>query len=368
VERLHALLQGHVDHAPRTLNATNTHDTKRSADVRGRLDALSEHASEWERRLAQWRRHHRALRTLVGGKLAPTRTTDNFIYQSLVGIWPVHRPPARDGDAADDGRLLGALRERLTAYIQKAVREAKVRTSWTDPDAEYEAAISRYIAGLLDRRRSGPFLREVEQFAGAIQSQGIWNALSRIAIHLTAPGTPDLYQGDELWMQALVDPDNRRPVDWEARERMLRELRQPASADGIPSLEALRTMVRTASDGRLKLYLTSQLMRFRRDNERMVSQGGYRVVVASGTHAHRVCSYERVTEAESILVVAPRLTGGLGAGAPVGEAWSDTALAVPAGGVWRCLLTGTEVRAQHGLLAVRELLATLPVAVLMRVH
>jgi (1->4)-alpha-D-glucan 1-alpha-D-glucosylmutase len=368
MSRLHVLLQERVAHGPRSLNATNTHDTKRSADVRNRLDALSEHAGSWERRLAQWRRHHRALRTLVGGKLAPTRTTDNFIYQSLVGIWPVDRAPSRDGDPRDDERLLGELCTRLTAYIHKAVREAKVSTSWTDPDVEYEEAISRFISGLLNRRSSAAFLREVEQFADEIQPQGIWNALSRIAIHLTAPGIPDLYQGDELWFQALVDPDNRRPVDWEARTRVLDAVQGTLTSHGVAPGEALSAMMREPADGRLKMYLTRRLLQFRRDSAPIVSRGGYRIVTSSGEHAEGVVAYERVLDPDAILVVAPRLTAGLGEGPPIGDVWGDTALAVQNGGVWRCLLTGTEVRVQQGLLPMRELLAILPVAVLARVH
>jgi (1->4)-alpha-D-glucan 1-alpha-D-glucosylmutase len=217
VERLHARLTERAERHPRALNATNTHDTKRSADVRARLDALSESPVAWERRLRRWRRHHRALQTLVAGRLAPLRTTDNFIYQALVGVWPV----GSGVRATDDDRWLAELKERLTKYIEKAVREAKVRTSWTDPDAGYEAAIARFITGMLDRPSNARFLHDVEQFVGQLERPGRWNALARLVVHLTAPGVPDVYQGDELESLNLVDPDNRRPVDWDARRRAL---------------------------------------------------------------------------------------------------------------------------------------------------
>ena len=368
VERLHALLAERASRHPLSLNATNTHDTKRSADVRARLDALSENPHLWARRLAHWRRHHRSLRTLVGGRLAPTRATDNFIYQSLVGIWPIGAAPQRDGDVGDDARRLGALRERLTAYIQKAVREAKVSTSWTDPDAAYEEAISRYIAALLDRRTSGAFLRELEQFTTEIAPQGAWNALSRLVVHLTAPGVPDIYRGDELWFQALVDPDNRSPVDWAARDEALQTL----SADGqhaVPGAAGeLARWLEDLGSGQLKLYVMQRLLRLRRDSGSMLTQGSYEPVRAAGQHSDRVFAFRR----GEVLVVVPRLTCALGGGPPMGSAWGDTRLqlagraALPTS--FRCALSGVLIDVSGGGLPLADVTARLPLAVLVPVQ
>ena len=364
VSRLHELLAERAGRHPRSLNATNTHDTKRSADVRARLDALSEHAVAWERRLGQWRRHHRALRTLVGGRLAPTRRTDNFIYQALLGLWPLGGAPSRDGDAADDARRLGGLRERLTAYVQKAVREAKVSTSWTDPDAAYEEAISRFICALLDRGGSGVFLREVEQFVETIAPQGVWNALARLTVHLTAPGIPDLYQGDELWFQALVDPDNRSPVDWAQRDLLLGDLSRMTPHPAAATTAEARALMGDVGTGSIKMAFTRRLLQIRRDHATLMASGDYRPLAARGMHMRSVIAFERTLGSEAILVIVPRLTLPLaGAGAPAGRVWNDTIIHGGRDGPWRCLLTGADVQTVDGALRLRDLLAVLPVGV-----
>jgi (1->4)-alpha-D-glucan 1-alpha-D-glucosylmutase len=374
VERLHRLLAAHAERTPRALNATNTHDTKRSADVRARLDALSEHAPSWERRLRMWRRRHRALQTMVRGRLAPTRTTDHFIYQALVGIWPI------DGSGVavhENGVVLGALRERLTAYILKAVREAKVSTSWTDPDEEYERAVASFVAGLLDPASPGRYLRDVAPLVAEVGMTGMWNALARLVVHLTSPGVPDVYQGDELWFLALVDPDNRRPVDWATREARLESVCGAcvSGVDGVPPLETLRRWRDDIADGTLKLYLTMRLLQLRRgDDGGALTRGGYCPIAAEGLHAERVIAFRRGEGLAARIVLVPRLTAALGsdAGAPIGgerggARWGDTRLAgIEGGGVtgWRCLLSGIEVPAWDGALQIGDALAELPVALL----
>jgi (1->4)-alpha-D-glucan 1-alpha-D-glucosylmutase len=361
VERLQAMLTERAAQTPRALNATNTHDTKRSADVRARLDALSEHAADWERRLRMWRRRHRALRVLVRGRLAPTRTTDNFIYQSLVGIWPIDAAAVQD-----DAPRLAELRERLTAYVQKAVREAKVSTSWTDPDEEYETAISTFIAALLDPASPGRYLRDMAPLVAEVGATGLWNALSRLVVHLTAPGVPDVYRGDELWFQALVDPDNRRPVDWELRADRLDQVRRACEegSGGVPAPDVLAQWRDRLDDGTLKLYLTSRLLRLRRDDGAGLTGAIHVPMRAEGVHGERVLAYRRGEGAEARIVVVSRLTSALGPGAPIGSRWGDTRLRVEDGDDWRCLLSGAAVRATHGSIALASAFTDLPVAVL----
>jgi (1->4)-alpha-D-glucan 1-alpha-D-glucosylmutase len=367
VERLHALLAARAERTPRALNATNTHDTKRSADVRSRLDALSEHSASWERRLRMWRRRHRELRRMVRGRLAPTRTTDHFIYQALVGIWPL----GPEGVAVhEDAAVMAELRTRLTAYMEKAVREAKVSTSWTDPDAEYESAVAAFIAALLDTTSPGRYLRDVAPLVQEVGATGMWNALARLVVHLTAPGTPDVYRGDELWFQALVDPDNRRPVDWDARVARLEEVQSACDAgtQGVPPIDVLRGWRANVEDGTLKMYLTTRLLRLRRDDGPTLTTGPYRPVRADGAHAARRLMFRRGEDrgAGARIVVVPRLTGGLGAGAPIGAQWGDTRLQLEDEEVdeWRCLLSGVGVAARDGAVAASAVLAELPVAVL----
>jgi (1->4)-alpha-D-glucan 1-alpha-D-glucosylmutase len=365
VERLHALLAARAERTPRALNATNTHDTKRSADVRSRLDALSEHPASWERRLRLWRRRHRELRRIVRGRLTPMRRTDHFIYQALIGIWPMQ---GRGGAVHEDAAAMAELRTRLTAYMEKAIREAKVRTSWTDPDAEYEGAIAAFIGALLDHDSPARYLRDVAALVHEIAPQGMWNALARLVVHLTAPGVPDVYRGDELWFQALVDPDNRRPVDWDQRAARLDEVGRACDAGvgGVPPIDVLRGWRADVGDGTLKMYLTTRLLRLRRDDGPALATGAYRPMSGEGEHAKRLVTFRRGEGAEARIVVVPRLTAGLGADAPIGARWGDTRIRLDIEGVerWRCLLSGADVAARDGAVAASAVLAELPVAVL----
>ncbi|HEY2026179.1 MAG TPA: malto-oligosyltrehalose synthase [Gemmatimonadaceae bacterium] len=363
VPRLHARLAERATHYPRALNATNTHDTKRSADVRARLDVLSEAPASWERHLRQWRRRNRGMQTLVAGRLAPTRTTDNFIYQAMIGVWPVGAKVR----ATDDDRWLGELRERLTAYVRKAVREAKVSTSWTDPDEAYEQAIDGFIAGILDRSRNARFLHDVERFVTALTPQGRWNTFARLVVHLTAPGVPDLYQGDELWFRALVDPDNRRPVDWDARERALDQLHDALAPGTEVTPERLAQWCARPEDDGLKLYLTTRLLHLRRTARALFSRGSYEPLAVEGRRTRNVYAYRRTHEEDACVVVVPRLTGELGDPIPIGPTWSDTTIRLGEAdsvGAWRCVLGGTVVQSEAQGLPVGDVLSRLPVAVL----
>jgi (1->4)-alpha-D-glucan 1-alpha-D-glucosylmutase len=363
MRRLHERFAERATRHPGSLNATNTHDTKRSADVRARLDALSEHVTAWERRLRRWRRHHRPLQSVVAGRLAPSRATDNFIYQALVGLWPV----GSGVRATDDDRWLAELRERLTAYIQKSVREAKVSTSWTDPDADYERAIERYIAGMLDRPSNAQFLHDVEQFVTSLAPQGRWNALARTVVHLTAPGVPDIYQGDELWFRALVDPDNRRAVDWAKRASALDAIQDMLVAGAPVDPARLRALSSLAEDGRLKLYIIARLLQFRRDHDAMMARGTYEPIQFGGPHAGRVFGFRRTLGTDELVVVVPRLTGGLGDQTPVGDVWGSTTVVLPRQSgdrEWRCELGGQVVQSRTGSLMLADVMAILPLAVL----
>jgi (1->4)-alpha-D-glucan 1-alpha-D-glucosylmutase len=360
VERLHQRLGERAALMPRSLNAINTHDTKRSADVRARLDAISENPQAWSRRLRAWRRRNRKLHELVRGRITPLRRTDNFIYQALIGLWPAGTEPR--GDALDE------LRERVKTYMLKAVREAKLRTSWTDPDAEYEHAIDTFITRLLDGSGNRPFLRDLAHFVAMLEPQGRWNSLAQVVVHLTAPGVPDLYQGAELWFRALVDPDNRRPVDWEARERALDKLHAALAPGAEASAERLAEWCARPEDDGLKLYLVSRLLHLRLDHAALFTQGDYLPLHAVGAHAQRAFAFARVHAGETAVVIVPRLTCGLG-GTPLGDAWGDTRLSLPpdaSSGLWSCRLSGAVVQAADGTIALTEAMKHLPVAVLLK--
>ena len=330
--------------------------------LHARLDALSVNPAAWDRRLRRWRRHHRTLQSLVAGRLAPTRATDNFIYQALVGIWP-----AGSGVRATDDELwLAELTERLTKDIQKAVREAKVSTSWTDPDAGYEAAIETFITGMLLRPQNARFLHDVEQYVASLEPPGRWNALARLVVHLTAPGVPDLYQGDEPFFRALVDPDNRRPVDWEKRRHALDRLGTALAPGADIDPATLAAWCARPEDDTLTLYVTASLLHLRRRRAALVS-GAYAPLAADGGKSAPVVAFLRSHGDAAVLVVVPRLTCGVGGPVPIREARGDTAIRLPAdvsNSSWRCESGGQVVQSKTGVLPVAGLLSRIPVAVL----
>jgi (1->4)-alpha-D-glucan 1-alpha-D-glucosylmutase len=360
VGALHAGNRHRAERWPETMLAVTTHDTKRSADVRARLDVLSEVPDEWESHLYRWRRLAGRYKSRVGDRLFPDTNTTWLFFQTLVGIWPAAASP--DGDAAiPDAETLAGLRGRLTAYMEKATREAKTFTSWTEPDDAYESALRAYVEAALDPERSESLLRQVARFAVCVARPGFWNSLARTALQLTSPGVPDIYQGDELWSFSLVDPDNRRAVDWELRRGLL------ANLGDDPDIAAL---VGSPEDGRIKLFLYQRLLRLRRARPGLFLRGGYEEVRAEGSRARHVIAYLRREGGEALLTVVPRLPRLLTVDPlipPIGAVWGDTVLVLPpdfAGGAWRSQLHEATLHPEGGRLRLALLLDSLPVAVL----
>src|SRR6185312_327814 len=222
VNAFHTDAKYRARHWPHEMLTTSTHDTKRSGDVRARINVLSEIPAEWRRAVDRWRRINRMRRREVGGMPAPTADDEYLFYQTLIGSWPLAEP---------DEAGLGAYRERIEAYMLKAAREAKVRTSWAAANPEYEEALIQFVRAALERREGNLFLADFRAFNRSIVRFGLLNGLSQTLLKLTAPGVPDVYQGDELWDFSLVDPDNRRPVDYDVRRRLLAGLAGDTAAD-----------------------------------------------------------------------------------------------------------------------------------------
>jgi (1->4)-alpha-D-glucan 1-alpha-D-glucosylmutase len=363
-ERLHQANFERAQCWPLNMLATSTHDTKRSGDVRARLAVLTEIASAWVSQVLRWRRMNAKHAIRVGGRKAPDSVTEYMFYQAVVGVWPLDS----GGPNPDE---LRALSERIALYMEKATREAKLRTSWTNPDPHFEEANARFIESLLgsDSADSVAWRREVTALVQRIARPGLWNALSRILVHLTAPGSPDIYQGDELWNFALVDPDNRRPVDHELRIGMLDAIERELLPDGYLPETLLREMVAAPEDGRIKLYLTASLMRTRRANAALFSGSGYEPVEAQGSHAPHIFAFARTGSDGPAIAVAPRLPLTLTGGTvpPTGRSvWGNTALTIPASwpGRWTCAVGGQTVTSADGTIALAEVLDRLPVALL----
>ena len=229
VEEFHNQNLARLAKWPQSLIATTTHDTKRSEDVRARINVLSEIPHLWRKAVNRWARLNRRHRREVNGQPAPSRNDEYLFYQSLIGIWPLAEP---------DAEALAQLTERMQVYMEKATREAKLQTSWINPVPEYDAAVREFVAAALSGRAKNRFLAEFRRFHKQIVNWGLYTALAQTLLKLTSPGVPDIYQGQELWDFSLVDPDNRRPVDFALRRELLDHLQKYNSADA-PSLLAL---------------------------------------------------------------------------------------------------------------------------------
>lgn len=356
---------------PRSLLASTTHDTKRSEDVRARINVLSEIPQLWRAALNRWSRWNRWRRREVDGQPAPSRNDEYLFYQTLIGVWPLEPP---------DEPALRQLIERLQGYMEKASREAKVHTSWVNPSADYEAAVREFVAAVLQPNPQNRFFHEFVAFHERVVDWGLYTALSQTLLKLTSPGVPDIYQGQELWDFSLVDPDSRRPVDFELRSRMLAQLRNELGPNEKSLRPVARFMATHPRDGRIKLFLTWRTLQFRRRHVDLFDRGQYIPLAAVGSKANHVCALAWRLSGQSdpsdrvALAVAPRLLARLtpaGNGdrpmPPLGEAvWQDTALDVSSLPQTPLLdiLTGQTVAPQRGCLRLADLLADFPVALL----
>jgi len=352
---------------PHAMLAGSTHDSKRSEDVRARLHVLSELPVEWREHVARWARLNRRLRRDTDEGTVPDANTEYLLYQTLLGAWP---PELIGVELAEDA--LDAFRERIVGYMQKAIREAKVHTSWTNENSEYEAALADFTESILDPKRNGAFFEDFLPFQRRVARLGLFNSLSQTLLRLTAPGVPDIYQGSELWSFNLVDPDNRRPVDFALRQSLLCSLREPTSS-GDASAVLVRKLVADLPDGRAKLYLMLRALELRRANPDLFAQGDYHALTVEGTHAERLCAYARSHGGQTVVILAPRLLAPLvpadqKASDPFADAgWSCTFIEVPAATL-RDALSGTSYRAglnqDRYVLSAAEVLRAFPVGLL----
>jgi (1->4)-alpha-D-glucan 1-alpha-D-glucosylmutase len=363
---LHQAFSLRQQHWPHALSTTSTHDTKRSEDVRARINVLSEMPEVWRDCLLRWSEMNEGQRVLVEDEKAPDRNVEYFLYQTLLGAWPAE--PYDDAEYAE-------FVARIQAYLEKATHEAKVHTSWINPNADYDDALRQFVVRILDAEVSGIFLNDIRAFQRRVGRYGFFNALGQSLLKIAAPGAPDTYQGTELWDFSLVDPDNRRPVDYEKRRLLLGDLldraREPRERGALVG-ELLETM----ADGRIKLYVTALALRCRRAHSGLFSSGSYSPVEPSGPRAEHIFSFVRRQGERAALVAVPRLVAKLlpdAAGLPHGsEVWGDTVLPLPeerAGRSWRSLFTGEtltprEHQGQH-VLPAALVFGRFPVALLL---
>ncbi|MBL6456405.1 malto-oligosyltrehalose synthase [Belnapia sp. T6] len=336
---------------PHAMLGTSTHDTKRGEDTRARLAVLSEMPEEWARQVQTWSRILRARRGDVEGTAPPDRNDEYLFYQLLLGAWPAELT----GTGMPEAEALRGFAERMEGAMVKSMREAKRHTTWAAPNTVYEEGMLGFLREALDPSRSGAFLDAFLPFQAKVARLGFRNSLVQTALKLALPGMPDIYQGCELWDLSLVDPDNRRPVDYDLRQRVLEEVGAAMARD---RRAAMLGMLENWRDGRAKLALTATLLAHRRDHEALFTEGGYEALAATGAKADQLCAFLRSHGEDRLLVVASRFP----ARQEVDRGWGDTAIPVPGTGGWRDLLTGRRLEA--GAITAEAVLADLPVALL----
>ena len=377
VQRFHQENAARAHLWPRTLTASSTHDTKRSEDLRARLNVLSELPDEWKRSVRRWSRMNRHFRTQIPGELkggstrdaaksdvvnAPDANEEFLIYQSLLGVWPL------------DAREEGGLSARLETWIEKSLREAKEHSNWIEPNRAYEEGVKSYVRQVIaaENRR---FHDDFRPFQSLLAFYGALNALSQLLLKITSPGIPDFYRGTELWDFSLVDPDNRRPVDFEKRREILASF--AGSSDGSALISDL---LRTWKDGRIKLFVTQKALQFRNAQPELFRSGQYIPLHVSGARESHVCAFGRTrfepseapgdqpAESTHVIIAVPRLLRSLVKRNqfPLGEVWRENHLALPDNWPqrWTNAFTGEVLTAGPSGLALNDAFRTFPLLLL----
>ncbi|MGB8837969.1 MAG: hypothetical protein WCC67_14555, partial [Candidatus Acidiferrales bacterium] len=342
---------------PYGLSSTGTHDTKRGEDVRARINVLSEIPSEWRRRLNLWARWNAKKKKVVDRQPAPDRNEEIFLYETLLGAWPLSTAE------------MPSFARRMKKYVIKATREAMVHTRWTRPNAEHERALTDFVAAIMKPGTTNLFLADFLKFQHKIAYFGMLNGLAQVLLKLTTPGVPDLYQGCDLWDLRLVDPDNRGPVDFSHRERLLEQIEKRAAA----SANFSRELIQNWRDGRAKLYLTWRVLNFRRQHRGLFLDGTSLPLEASGKRAKNLIAFARNQGKEWTITVVPRWLAH--ARAPMSldrmaSFWRGTKILLPANSSarWENILSGDIVEAASGRrrssLRVEDVLGNFPMACL----
>lgn len=369
ISRFHNNNLDRLERWPHSLNSTSTHDTKRSEDVRARINVLSEMPQEWQAALYRWNRLNRHHKSLWEGRAVPDKNEEYYLYQTLLGAWPV--------GSISDGEY-EQLKARMEAHLLKALREAKITTGWNYPDSGYEERAVAFLRAIMDREKENAFLEDFQLFQKKISHFGIWNSLSQTLLKIASPGVPDFYQGTELWDFSLADPDNRRPVDYTQLREVLRGLRRRISYPRIQKVKIAKELVESREDGRIKMFMIHIALSYRQRHRLLFQDGSYIPLECAGRHNQHVCAFARQKEEKTVVIAVPRLIAGLTRGEripPLGsEVWGYSQIILPpnlAGGQYQNLFTEELIQTtpmENGQgLALASLFASYPVAFLERV-
>jgi (1->4)-alpha-D-glucan 1-alpha-D-glucosylmutase len=360
VREFHAGNRQRLRDWPHTMLAGSTHDSKRSEDVRARINVLSEVSPMWGLKVREWKRLNRGHKSNVNGVAAPSPNDEYLLYQTLIGAWPAH--PVNDRQEQD------TFRERIENYMLKAIREAKQNTSWINQNVDYENAVTSFVQALLNPVEDNRFLKDFVPFQNRTARIGLWNSLSQTLLKLTCPGMPDIYQGNELWDFSLVDPDNRRPVDYTRRRQILDGLKNWGNA---PDESSIASLLQTPEDGRIKAYLIWKTLCHRQQHADVFREGEYLLLSVNGAKSAHAVAFARQHGDTTIVVVAPRLISGLldEAGVPpIGpDIWQDTHILLPqkmCGNKFTNIFTGKVVELENET-PLANVLLEFPAAVLL---
>lgn len=367
VKAFHAENTKRLERWPYSMLNTSTHDNKRSEDTRMRINVLSEMPSHWHKQALRWRRLNRSKKLLVDREEIPSANDEYLIYQTLIGIWPFTELTTTEHET---------LLARIEAYMLKAVREAKHHTSWINPSISYEDGLTLFIRKILNPSDKNAFLADFLSFQQRVAYSGMFNSLAQTLLKLTAPGVPDIYQGNELWDFSLVDPDNRRPVNYALRQQQLNEIEALVAVPQEALAQQVRQLLDYMPDGRAKLYLTWRLLHSRKQWPHVFQQGAYLPLTTTGPRKDHLCAFARQADDIALIIIAPRWFSRLIPAAsgqlPLGDTvWVDTTIEVPslaAGMRGVNILTGEIVAVTQTNdvpeLAASALFASFPVALL----
>jgi (1->4)-alpha-D-glucan 1-alpha-D-glucosylmutase len=365
VDEFHRANQERLHCWPHSMLSSSTHDSKRSEDVRARINVLSEIPALWRLKLRRWRDWNRGKKRLIEGKPAPTRNDEYLLYQTLVGTWPVETP---------DDAGWRTFSERIEQYMLKAAREAKEQTSWANSNLDYESALLNFTRAVLERRGKNRFLADFSEFQQQTARIGMFNSLAQCLLKLTSPGVPDIYQGNELWELNLVDPDNRHLVDYDRRRQLLHKLQRSCQSPQQLSTQS-RALLANMDAGLAKMYLTWRTLLIRKTKPLLFQQGSYTPLKVAGQRAEHICAFAREYEGRSVVIAVPRLCAtllGQGFSTPCADAlWGDTQIEIPdaKGMCYHHVFTGECIplggNEQMRFLPAARLLRDFPVALLL---
>ncbi|HSB07377.1 MAG TPA: malto-oligosyltrehalose synthase [Thermodesulfobacteriota bacterium] len=354
---------------PCAMITTATHDTKRSEDVRARLNVISETPDEWKEQIFRWSRINKKRKTVIEGQWIPDRNEEYLLYQTLLGTWPLHPMNETEDEI---------FKKKIRDYMLKAVREAKVHTSWISPNLAYEEALLKFVDSLLAKSHDNLFHRDFEIFQQKVAYFGMFNSLSQTLLKIASPGIPDFYQGTEIWDFSLVDPDNRRPVNYSIRQKMLWQLKKKIARAGSELWSFLRELLQNWRDGSIKLYMTFKALNHRKEHHHLFVEGLYLPVMSEGDLRDHVCAFARRRGERVVLVVVPRFLTHLIRGAdemPLGtQVWGDSRIVIPEeipGDKFRNIFTNEVIEAETEeggkVLNLSKVFANFPVAMIEKI-